>query len=482
MFSKLSQQTKSRIFVLSGNKNLSLVNRDFHDISSIDSVKANFILNTHKKCSSKIELETLFRRYPKIMNNEDVVIKLVKKGSFFKKMNHFLFMYAIEKGWVNLISIQLTLFVKKIVSIYSESTTEDPSKNNQLENRNYFKHPLIRINQYNGAALNLAIVKNRIDIIRVMQEAYKIRPQNNFHQNETHKLSGHEELDFDYIKAESIFQLENNSSLEMLGFLLGHSKARSAMHRVLFKAINHNRLDTFKNMIDLGFKIRDPKVSVAIRCCYAGRAEMLNHLHFKGFDISDCDDSVLKYSIVKGHDSVVQTLLEKGLQLKTFDQNYLEIASKYCSLETLEKLWKKGARFSGSGVEAMINACKRSEIKIIRFLVSKGIDIDVFDNFPLINACVDKSIDIVKFLVFCGADVNARNGEPLFKATQSGCIDIVHFLLAYGADPTIDCMKSLKYAQDNGMQDICRLISESITAQVPNDFSDISKWIEANEF
>ncbi|PWA01312.1 hypothetical protein BB558_002599 [Smittium angustum] len=174
----------SRIYVLAQNINLGLVSRNFHEISTLDSVRASFLIKKFGKNNILKFKSYGFVHFNNLSKRQELVLKLLEKGSGLNsKSKQNLFKFSIERGWNKIVEYFLNNFLETTEEKFREIVVQERMNENYTElsisPNNNFKYyiPTIYINQNNGEWLRLAVYYRQMNITKQLLNAHKIKPK-----------------------------------------------------------------------------------------------------------------------------------------------------------------------------------------------------------------------------------------------------------------------------------------------------------------
>ncbi|PVZ98947.1 hypothetical protein BB558_005042 [Smittium angustum] len=438
MITKISSyEILTKVFVLSRNPEVRFVSREFYEISTLNSVRASFLLKKFgKKQVFKISKGS-FRPFPNIFDGQELVIELLERGADPESMStQDLFNISIERGWERVFKYLLGEFVqttRKSFELargyrYISGTQKTKSKQGDLE----YYIPLVDINHGYRTTFELAISTKQVNIINQFLNAYLIKPKLDYDESKTEILT-HPKVGFWGIDLKKICDL-----LEQEG------------------------LDFLKLFYVNGFFEYSSNIPIFSKFCKRGNLKFVKFLVENGADIDENDGTPLKLAIENNHFHIVKYLIKRGAETKycknlesflssldgndsptkkkmkmkmSTDNKYtLQEASSNGYLDIVKSLVENGANIHENNEIALKEASENGHLDIVKYLVEKGADIHVDQNWTLGMASKSGYFDVVKYLVEKGANIQARENFALGIACHYGHLDLVKYLIENGAD------------------------------------------------
>ncbi|PVU88970.1 hypothetical protein BB559_005283 [Furculomyces boomerangus] len=405
---KLSScQILTRIFIYSQNPQVHLVNRNFYEISTLNSFRTNFLIH-------KLGKENVFKisnygeefdLYPNLFKKQELVFSLLKKGAIpDSETIHDLFQIALDRGWIEVIEYLLNLFYE---------TTEQGSLNINYENCNNIPkpkqkdmkrlHPRISLNAYLKFFIQYAISGGNVEIVEMLLNAHKIFSKKDI-DFPNHKFVNHPKILLIDLDSKELCDLLEKGGIGLLELFLV------------------NELNTYS--VDN---------SIFSEFCKRGNMKFVKFLDKNGADIDENNGAPLKFAIENNHLDVVKYLIGRGADTticRDLDSflNSQNIHPTFANTINNEKQTTEDAK-----VYTLQEASSNGYLDIVKYLVKSGVNIHENNEIALKEASENGYLDVVKYLVEKGADIHADQDWALGMASKSGYLDIVEYLVEKGA-------------------------------------------------
>ncbi|PVU87954.1 hypothetical protein BB559_005798 [Furculomyces boomerangus] len=399
----------SKIFVFSQNPEVRLISREFFEISTLDSIRADFLLYKFGKVNVFGIKNHYFRKYPNLFKKQDLVLQLLKKGaSLDSKSKQILFNISVDRGWIEVSNYFLNLFhqIRKEKfehAIENRNVETDEEISVEIKTGMKYYIPEIDINDYEEN-FELAVYNKQIDIVKILLNAFKIKPKLESDESNVGILQ-HPKVAMSDLDSKKLCDLLEEGGLELL--------------KLFF--INNFDQDTTDEPIFSEF-------------CSRGNMKFVKFFIENGADVDEDDSTPLKLAIENKHLDVVKYLIQRGAEtskckdLKSFLSKQNEATGS--ANTPVKKKPKINANVEYALQEASSNGC----LDIVKNLVENGVDIHEDNETALKEACENGYLDIVKYLVENGADIHADQDWSLGMASKSGHLDVVKYLVEKGAN------------------------------------------------
>ncbi|PVU88529.1 hypothetical protein BB559_005537, partial [Furculomyces boomerangus] len=458
-----------KIFVLSQNPEVRFVSREFYEISSLDSVRASFLLKKIGKEQVLKVSKGSFKFFPNLFEKQELVLELLKKGanpdskskrdqsSVFKKQARFplrsrkaaapepkqeLFCISIRRGWGKVVKNLLNLFTEitkenslNYVQYKTNGNEIEKAKSQQIDLEYHI--PLVNINYTLTTPFELAISHKQADIVKQLLDAHLIEPKLNYDESKT-KIYTHPRVNLQGLDQKKLCDLFEQEGLDLLKlFFVNGFNVSSANESIFSEFCKRGSLKFVKFLVENGTGINgdgeyiDKYDSAPLKLAIENHHfEVANYLIERGADTSEYKDLEIVLSSLGCDDSPIR----KKIKLSTGKKYALQEASSNGCLNIVKNLVENGANIHENNEIALKEASENGHLDIVEYLVEKEADIHVDQDWVLGMACKSGHFGIVKYLAKKGANIQARENFALGIACRNGRLDIVKYLIENGAD------------------------------------------------
>ncbi|PVU84707.1 hypothetical protein BB559_007446, partial [Furculomyces boomerangus] len=452
------------------------VSREFYEISTLDSIRADFLLHKLGKVNAITVQNENFIPYPNIFKKQELVLNLLKKGATpDNESAHLLFQISVEREWESVVEYLLNLFREATFEGFNIAdilgclmpgplrksnceSIDKPTRQKKLyvpvvnnANYNYFKHldrgvssnPITYIDMGFEKSFRFAVSKGNANITKLLLNAHKILPKIQPNDPST-KIITHHKVIMSSFKLGKLCDMFEKCGFELLelfykyepglfyinGSIFSEFCKRGNMEFVKFMA--ENIMGPERNLNYFGNYYRIPK----------GGSENIPNFHGFSNTLFNSDKGIaLKNSIESGNLDILTRLIENG-----FDIN---VVSK----------------------EGLLIACEKGHLNVVKYLIEKGADIHAVDDYPLRIACEKGYLSLVEYLVKNGANIRSNNYYALRWASSNGHINFVKYLVENGAYIHAYDNNSLKNACEKGHLNVVKyLIEKGADIHAENDY------------
>lgn len=339
-------------------------------------------------------------------------------------------------------------------------------------------------NNLNKTALQIAIEKNKQDIVTLLKN---VKPAKEYNLNGQNK----KEFLFNAIKEKDIakvdYIIKNGANV---------NSKNDEDWTVLMEASCINSIEIIKLLIKAGADVNaydESGWTALMEATNNKNIDILKVLIESGANVNFKADNgwtALINSSGKNFIEATKLLIKAGVDINAKDNNGLTALTNARTEEMVALLKKNGAldnekyELNGqSKKEILFNAIREKDIDKVKYLIKNGANVNDKDNSgytTLINASISNSTEIVKLLIESGADINAQTDNEketaLMSASVNNALDVARFLINSGAyvnDIKNNGGTALMLAAYRGHLDMVKLLIQSRA-----DINTRNKWNE----
>ncbi|PVZ98002.1 hypothetical protein BB558_006006 [Smittium angustum] len=524
MINKISSyEILIKIFILSRNPEVRFVSREFYEISTLNSVRASFLLKKfgknqvleisnesfvyHPNLSWKQELvlkllgsadPESFVSYPNLFRKQELVLELLERGADpILKSKQDLFSISIRRGWVYVVKYLLYDFVettkKKFMNSVQKRMYLDGIETSVSEQKGVkYYIPVLDIHYNRGSYFRSAVSNKQADIVKQLLNAYLIKPKLNCDESKTEILT-HSKVDLWGLDQKKLCDLFEQEGLDLLKlFFINGFNELSSNGSIFLEFCKRGSLKFVKFLAENGIGIGGYYNNSPLKLAYENNHfGVVKYLIKMGADTSEClnlesflytqnIDSEIANSPVKkeiriikknkhnlqeacsnGYLNIVKDLVENGVDIHENNEIALKKASENGHLNVVKYLVEKGANIHSDQDWALGMASKSGHLDVVKYLVEKGAKVQAGENFALGIACWNKRLDIAKYLIENGADIIAEtHWKQIFKDKNTH-LDVVDYLLERGLKFCQKDISILLAASLKGRLDIVKCLVEN---------------------
>ncbi|PWA01686.1 hypothetical protein BB558_002194 [Smittium angustum] len=501
-----SYEILSQIFVLAQNPNVRLLSRNFYEISSIDSIRADFFIQKYGKKNVFRALNTSFSSYTGFFKNQDFVIQLLKKGADLDSITkQKLFGNSIRKRWDKVVEYLISLFhetTEKKFNIAVEKRYAETGIEISMPQQKAMKYfvPTIDINSNTGRTFRIAVSSGKVETVKLLINAHQIKPKLDCDESEIEVLS-HPKVIMEDINLKHLcdmFQTEGISLLKL--FYINKFHEFSVDGYIFSEFCKRGDFEFVKFLVENGIDINENDGSPIEYASEYKNFELEEYLQARGargrtnasldylfpsqskntdtFDQQekkkvkiDSDSSDIfgnqitskintDYTLYNISPDIYLDKIRNGSDIHVNNEFALKDASENGYLNAVEYLVENGADIHVDQDWALGMASKSGHFNVVKYLVSKGANIQARENFALGIACRNGHFDIVKFFIENGADFAAENHWKTIFKEKNKHLDVINYLTERGLDYYIKRITILEYASSIGRLDIIKYLVE----------------------
>ncbi|PVZ97362.1 hypothetical protein BB558_006656 [Smittium angustum] len=500
-------QIISKIFILSQNPEVRFVSREFYEISTLDSIRADFLLHKLGKVNAITVQNKNFIPYPNIFKKQELVLNLLKKGATpDTESAHLLFQISVEREWENIVEYLLNLFREAtwedfrlaIISGrprlgYSQQhifvSIDTPIEQTKfyvpvVNNTNYdyfnkfdrkvFSNPITYIDMGFKKSFGKAVSKGNANIVKLLLNAHKILPKLELNDPHT-KIATHHKVIMDSLKLDKLCDMFEKCGFELLELFYKYEPELSYINGSIFSEFCKRGNMKFvkfmtENKMGLERNRHYSRVYDEILERDSGNIFNLPRHHKTFFSIDN--GIALKNAIENGQIDILKYIVEKGTDINAANQECLIIACEKGQIDILKYLIEKGADVHAASKGCLNSVIENGQIDILKYLIEKGADVHAVDDYYLGIACAKDHLSLVEYLFKNGANIRTDNDYALRWASSKGHINFVKYLIENGADVHAYDNNSLKKACENGHLNVFKyLIQKGADIHAENDYS-----------
>lgn len=362
-------------------------------------------------------------------NNDDIIKYIVSKGGI-KNDNGICIHYALRVCNLDILKYLI-----------------DNGANLNYDYRKLFG-PTVRGNILRIHPLNIAVMRNDIEIVRLLLE-------NNISIFMIGSIITIALLNKNYRLAD--FLVDNGFSMNSDGYTISlpadvHDHYDNAS--ILFHSMNTRLTKYLIGKKILPVDCLSDHDTLLVHACSQGHYKLAEYLIKQGADISFSDNRAFRYAAYNGHLKIVKLLHKNGADIHAQNDNAFIYAVKGKRMNVVKK--------------KRMNAVKEKRMNVVKYLLDNGMDINTRSSLAFKCACLTHDIGYVKFFIENGANLNDGEGivlrsliekkirENLFYTGTVTDNSLISYLLEKGANPNLKHHQSSKYMIDHIFSNLYR--------------------------
>ncbi|KAG2177679.1 hypothetical protein INT44_008193 [Umbelopsis vinacea] len=352
-----------RIFVMTQNPDLRLVNRRFHEISSSNLLRAHYIYwhygPSEAMSAEAVRCPLFSRSVAEILLSFDCDLIPIEEG---------IVDWAIQHGYINLCETIFRIMQSRNIpplDYYSIKAAEEGSIAVFELLMSMFNTPGSFAQE---AILKCASVVNRIDFVR-----HVIEPPYNF----DHRFKD------EYLLRQAAY----SGYFELVQLFISH-----------------------------GSDIHCRGEGALMDATHRGHYQITQLLLNNGADLHVNEDCALRFSAAKGHADVVKLLLDHGAYATAQHSKALRQASKSGYKDVVKLLLDSGADPNAGMGAPLAGAALNGHLDVVQLLLAHGANIDSRGGSRAVQLAIrDGHVDVVRELVKAGADLESEETVKLLQ-------------------------------------------------------------------